>query len=200
MHQRGVIGCAQKFNQVKDRRHIARQGFAKVRIEIRQAGTIDDEVQIARKLRSRLRGNPQSRLAHVALDDFDALGDKLREPVAKPLLQRIKYGRLFENFLKAPLRGRRALAADQQVDLADLRDFVQKLRQPYLADKARNPDQKDVFPREGVPDGERFGLFFPVEYDQGAMVRRLGTLRRQNRLFQPLRMALSARDFSTGGP
>ena len=139
-------------------------------------------------MRPRLRGNPQSRLAHVALDDFDALGDKLREPLAKPLLQRVEYGRLLENFLKAPLRGRRALAADQQVDLADLRDFVQKLRQPHLADKARDPDQKNVFPRQGVPHRERFGLFFPVEYDQGAMIRRLGALRRQNCLFQPLRM------------
>jgi hypothetical protein len=177
---------------VKDRRHIARQGFAKVRIEIRQAGTIDDEVEIARKLRPPLRGNPQSRLAHVALDDFHAFGDKLREPVAKALLKWVKYGRLLENFLKATLRGRRALAADQQVDLADLRDFVQELRQPYLADKTRDPDQKNVFPRECVPDGEPFGLFFPVEYDQSAIVRCLGPARRQNCIFQPLRMGSQA--------
>src|SRR5450759_211647 len=103
---------------MQDRRHIARQGFAKVRIEIRQDGTIKNQVQIERELRSLFRGNPQSRLANVALDDFDALGDKLREPAAKLLLQWIKYRRLFENFLKAPLRGRHALAADQQVDLA----------------------------------------------------------------------------------
>ena len=50
VHQRGVIGCAQKFDQVQDRRHIARQGFAKVRIEIRQAGTVDDEVQMCARV------------------------------------------------------------------------------------------------------------------------------------------------------
>src|ERR1700680_1290793 len=173
---------------MKDRRHIARQGFAKIRIEIRQPGTIDDEVQIARELCPPLRGNPQSRLAYVALDDLDALGDKLSEPAAKLLLQGIEYRRLFENLLKTPLRSCCALAADQQVDLADPGHFVQELRQPHLADKTRHPDQKDVSPREGLPYGERFRLFFSVEYDQGALVRRLGTLRWQNRLFQTLRM------------
>src|SRR5580700_43011 len=173
---------------MKDRRNIARQAFAQVGIEICQAGTIDDEVQIARQLRSFLRDNPQSRLAHVALDHFHSLGDVLRETLAKLLLQRIEYRRFLENFLKAPLRGRCALAPDQQVDLPDLRDFVQKLRQPYLSDKPRYADQENVFPFEGAPHREGFALSFPVEYDQGACVRRLGALGWQNCLFQVLRM------------
>ena len=164
-----------------------RSGLKSVRPEL-----LTTRSSSARELRPRLRGHPQSRLAHVAFDDFDALGDEIREPVAKLLLQRVEYGRLLENFLKAPLRGRRALAADQQVNLADLRDFVQKLRQPHLADKARYPDQQNVFPRQGAPDGERFGLLFPVEYDQGAMVRRLRALGRQNCLLQRLRMGCEA--------
>ena len=45
MQQRGVIRFAQKFDQVKDRRDVARQRLAKIRIEIRQAGAVDDQVQ-----------------------------------------------------------------------------------------------------------------------------------------------------------
>ncbi len=104
-------------------------------------GTVHDEIQTAGELRAHLRGNAQSRLAHVAFDHFHAFGDKFREMVAELLLQRVKYRRLLENFLKAPLGSCRALAADQQVDLPDLRDLAQKLRQPHLADKAGNPNK-----------------------------------------------------------
>src|SRR5690348_16563606 len=112
---------------MKDGRHIARQGLAKVRIEIRKPGTVDDEVQITSQMRLHRRGNSQAWLAHVALDDFDAPGDKLREPVTEPLLQGVKYRRFLENFLKAALCRRGALTANQDINFADLRDLVQKL-------------------------------------------------------------------------
>src|ERR1700686_4185592 len=163
---------------MKDRSDIARQCFAQVRIEIRQAGTVDDEIQMARELRSHLRGDPQPWLAHVAFDHFDARGNKLGEPVTQFFLQWIEYRRLFKNFLKSPLRSRCALAANQQINLADLRHFVKKLCQPYLPDKARHPDEQNIFPREGLPDRKGFGLFFSVEYYQRSMVLRCGTPRR----------------------
>ncbi len=55
-------------------RDVARQRLAKIRIEIRQAGTVDDQVERARQMRPRFRVNAQPRLAHVAFDDFHALG------------------------------------------------------------------------------------------------------------------------------
>ena len=48
MQQAGVVGGPQEFDQVDDRGDIARQGVAKVRIEIRQAGAVDDQVERAR--------------------------------------------------------------------------------------------------------------------------------------------------------
>ena len=70
----------------------------------------------------------------------------------------IENRRFLENFLEAPLRGRRALPADQQINLADLRDFVQELRQPNFADKAGDSNQQNVLSRERVADRKRLGL------------------------------------------
>ena len=51
--------------------------------------------------------------------------DEIRESIAKLLLQRVEDRRFLEDFFETALRGRRALAADQQINLADLRDLVQ---------------------------------------------------------------------------
>ena len=55
-------------------------------------------------------------------------------------------------------------------------------------------------PARVCADRKRLGLLFPVENDQSAMVRRLGALRRQDRLCQPLRMRCQPEISAAGGP
>ena len=194
MHQRGVIGRAQKFDQMEDRSDVARQGFAQVRIEIREAGAIHDQVERRAPVAPAISGAiPRPGWLTSPSTTSTRSETKLGESVAQLFLQRIEDRRLFEDFLETPLRRGGALPANQQINLADLRNFVQQLRQPDLADKAGHANQQNVLSRERLPDGEGLGLLLPVEYDQSAVVRRLGTLGRQNRLRQPLGMAVSPR-------
>ena len=62
-------------------------------------------------------------------------------------LEGVEDRRLFDDFFEAPPRGGGALAADQQGDLADLRDVFQEIDQPDLADEAGDADEQDVLCR-----------------------------------------------------
>ena len=84
MQQPRVVRGPQEFNQVNDRADIAGQGLAKIRIEIRQPGAVDHQVERACQTRSRCRVHAQTRLAYVTFHDFHALGDEIRESGAMP--------------------------------------------------------------------------------------------------------------------
>src|SRR5467141_3706720 len=133
-------------------------------------------------MRAYLGGHAESRLAHVSFDHFDTLGDEVRVPIIQLLLQTIENRRLLEDFLETPLCGRRALPPDQKINLSDVRDLPQELRQPDLADKTGHADQQNILSCEGSENRKRFGRELAVENDQGAMICGLGALRGQYRL------------------
>ena len=149
MQQARMVGGPQKLNQMENRCDVASKSLAKVRIEIRQPGTIHHDIQCALQTFTNLWSDPKPRLADVAVNDCDALGDEIRESVAKPFLQLIEDRRLLKYFLETPLCRRGSLAADEQVNFADLWNLAQQLCEPDFADEAGYADQQNVLARQG---------------------------------------------------
>ena len=96
MQQPRMIRSTQEFDQVDDRRDVACQSLAKVRVEVREPGAIDHHIQRAAQALPYLGSHAQPRLTDVTFDYFDSLGDEIREPLTEPLLQGIKHRRFFE--------------------------------------------------------------------------------------------------------
>src|ERR1700687_2814353 len=92
----------------------------------------------------------------------------------------IENRRLLEDFLEPPPCARSALLSDQKINLADLRDLIQKLRQPHFADKPGHPNQQNILSCESPENGKWFGRWLAIENDQGAMIRGFGALGRQD--------------------
>ncbi len=86
----------------------------------------------------------QAGLADVAFDDFHFFAEERGEIRSVDFLQAIERGRFLDDFLKAALRGSRAIAADQQRDLCDVGNFFQQVHQPDLADEAGDADKQEV--------------------------------------------------------
>ena len=153
VHQRGVVRPAQEFHQVNEAVHVDGQRVTNVGVKVREAGTVDDEIELAGQAGLDLFIQPEPRLGHIALQDFDALGHEPGKFAAVELVEGLEDRRFFDDFLKPAHGGRRSLPTDQQVDLPDFGQVAQRVRQPDLADEACGTDEENVFSSERATDG-----------------------------------------------
>ncbi len=140
----------QKIQYVIRRVHIHRKCVANVRIEIRQPRAVQDHINILRETIAHFRRESEVRLAHVTIDDFDALTQELTKSVAMLLRERIKNRRFFNRPLK-PLQGSvGTVVADQQIHAANFRQVPQQICEPHFADETRAADQQNLFSAQRV--------------------------------------------------
>src|SRR6185437_220968 len=107
------IALANEFSDVDRGVHIGRQRVSKVRIEIGESRTVDDQIKFGTQPGGNLSIDPESWLSDVAFDHLDLVVDELQQLRSIFLVKRIEYRRIFNQFLKALLRGVGLLAADQ---------------------------------------------------------------------------------------
>jgi len=188
MHESGVIGLPEKVEQMERRIHIGRKGVAQIRIKVREAGTVHDKVERFRE--PRLRGfiETEARQAHVAFDDFYFFPEKCAEFSAVSLVQRVKCGRLFHNFLEAALRRSGTVAANQERDLADVRNIFKQVYQPDLADEPSCSNEQEVSVRQRFADQKALHLRCIPESSNGLGFGRNRTSRGLHGVIKLLRL------------
>ena len=76
MQQRGVVGCAEKIDQMDRRLDVAGQRIAQVGIEIRQPRAVHHHIDHAGQPLPRFVVKAQPRLAYIPFHDLDLFGEK----------------------------------------------------------------------------------------------------------------------------
>src|SRR5262245_1320081 len=171
VQQRRSVAAAQEIDQVKRAVNIDRQRLTQVGVEIGQAGAVYHQVETGLHALERRRRHPEARLRDVAFDDFDLFAQEGAEIVAVPGVQVFEERRFGDDLFEAAQSRRRTLAAYEQVDLGDLRNLFEDLRQPDLADEPCEADEQDAFARERPTHGEPFDLFVGLEDYRGRVER-----------------------------
>src|SRR5271155_3926268 len=96
-------------------------------------------------------------------------------------------GGLF-NYALEPLERRGgAIAANEQINLADLRQVFEEACEPDFADESRTSDQKNVLSAEGGADRKLDSTHARIEVNNWKLHFRRGLLRRLNRAIQNFR-------------
>ena len=144
--QPGMLAMAEKLQNVIHGVDVGGERIAQVGIEIRETRAVCDHVHRLLQPRLRFRVQAQARLAGIAFHHFHFVLQEGRQAGSVPLVQGVEGRRLLHNFLEAALRGRGAVAPDEQRDFADVGNFFQQVHQPDFADEAGHADQHDVFP------------------------------------------------------
>ena len=167
MQKSRVIGRSHELENIDGGVGVRRQGVPQVGIEVGQAGAIDNEIEVLLQAARDLGVESEARLRNVAFDDFDLVAQKVEEPVAMTVEERIEYRRLFHHLFEAPLGRIRLLAADQKIDLLHVGQIQKRVRQPDFADEAGDTDQHDVLSCECPANGESRGLPVALKIDDG---------------------------------
>ena len=85
MEQSGAIRMAHEVKNIQRCVRVRSQCIPQIRIEVSQAGTVDDDVQILLKILSDPCRQSETRLGYVPLDDFDFVAQEIRQPVSVTL-------------------------------------------------------------------------------------------------------------------
>src|SRR3989449_1723704 len=192
VQQAGVVGGANKIEQVRYAGDVRCQSVAQVRVEIHQAGAVHHQVEQPLQPRSRLRRHAQPGLADVTLDHLDPISQELGQAIAVALMQVVEDRRFRDDSFKAFLRRGGSLTPDQKIDFADLRQVVEQGRQPDLADEPGNAYQQDLLSSERFAHRKRRNLLVLVEQHQGPVIPGRGALGRNHRRLQDLRPRLES--------
>src|SRR5579859_6975513 len=107
----------------------------------------------------------QAGLRHITFNNLNLVAQKICQPVAMPLKQRIEDGRLFQHLLEAPICWIGLLAADQQINSFYFGQIQKSIRQPYLANESGYPNQQDLLACKGTAHGKSGSLPVSVEMD-----------------------------------
>src|SRR5260370_33232799 len=125
MHQPSVIGGSDELEDVDGSVRVGSKGIAYIRIEVRQARAINNEVEVLLQPARRFGAESKPRLSDVSFDDLDLVTQKFEKPIAVPLEQRIEYRRVFHHLLEAAFCRVRLLPADQQANPLHVRQIQQ---------------------------------------------------------------------------
>ena len=181
VQQRRLFRSTDKLDQVIGRVHVDGQRIPQVRIEIRQPRAVDDDIQLALQTRRHFRIQPQSGLRYIAFNDFHPVGEKRVETIAVAFKQRIENRRLLDHFFETRAARIRLLSPDQQIQLPNLRQIQQHIREPHLADKSRNPDQQDASATQCLAYRKRAGMPSLIKINNRTRSRRRFPIRRNCR-------------------
>ena len=144
MQQSRVMALPLKLEQTDRGANVRGERLSQVRIEIRQTGTVEDEIEPGGKPPDHFRSDSQSGLRNISLDHLDPLAQEIHEPFPVAGIQAVKGRGSGDDFFK-PLRpGMRPLPANQQVDSPYLREIGQQVNQPYLPDKPGYANEEDL--------------------------------------------------------
>ena len=91
MQQRGVMGIAHEIEHVRGGADVRRERVAKIGIEIREPGAVDDHVERSRARRRRTSGcRPRPGLRDVAFDHFDAFAQEFGEDARRGVRRAVR--------------------------------------------------------------------------------------------------------------
>ena len=92
-----MIAAAGKFKNVERRVGICRERVPQVGIKVGQPGAVDNEVKILLQRSRYFFALGETPLSDVSFNDFNLVSQKIRQPIAVTLEQRIEHGRLFHH-------------------------------------------------------------------------------------------------------
>ena len=162
-----MIRRSHEFENIDGSIRVGRQCVAQVGIEVGQARTVNDQIQVLLQMARRLGAESEAWLGDIPFDDLDLVAQKAEKPVAVALKQRIEHRRVFHHLLEAPVRGIRLLPADQQVDPFHVGQVQKRIRQPDLADEPGNADQHHLLSRKCPANGKSRSLPLALKMDDG---------------------------------
>ena len=151
----GVIALLDEVRDVERAVDVRRGRIAQVGVEVDEPGEVQHDVDVARESFRDLGREPESRLADVAGDDFDAPRHELAHAAAVGIVQRLEGGTRPDDLLEAlrahrdPCRaraGRRARSGER-----DARTSAE----PNLSQESGSPREQDVLPGQGLADRDR---------------------------------------------
>src|SRR4029077_353316 len=107
---------------------IRRERVAQIRIEVRQAGAVDDEIERARQPLTNFWGEAQMRFATVSLYYFHAFAQELRETLAVLRDEGLEYRPFLNDALESLESRGGAVSPNQQINSADVRKVGEQVR------------------------------------------------------------------------
>src|ERR1700719_3001898 len=131
-----MAALAHKVEDVRCGLDIRRERVAQVGIEVREARTIDDEIERAAQALTNFGGEAQMRLAAVSLDYFHAFAQELRETLAVLRGEGLEYRRFLNDALESLESRGGAVSPNQQINSADVRKVGEQVREPHFGDEA----------------------------------------------------------------
>src|ERR1700722_4340281 len=154
MQQRRMLAIAKEIEQVDSRADIRRQSVAKVGIEIREAGAVDDDVERFCETLTHICSHAKVGTAHIAFDDFDSSPQESGEPFAMLGRELLEHGRFFHHAAETSEGGVGLITPDEQINSGYFREIGEEICEPHFADEAGGAYQKNIFAAERIAHGE----------------------------------------------
>lgn len=151
-----MVALCREVDAVHCPAHVGGMGFAEIGVEVHETRDIHDDVELAPKSRGHVGCHPKPRRSHVALHDFDPLGEEARQESAVPLMQRLEAVGMRHHLLEALVRAETGVLArsKQYEHAADGRDAVQEHGEPHLANEPRSARHEQALARKRRTDRE----------------------------------------------
>src|SRR5437660_6345625 len=112
MQKSSVIRRSHELKDINWSVRVGRESVAQIRVKVRQTRTINNKVQAFLQAARAFATESEPGLRHVAFNDLNFLTQKIRQPIAKTIEQRIEHRRVFHHLLETALRRIRLLLSN----------------------------------------------------------------------------------------